>query len=425
LRNVKIIPESLNGRVKIPPSKSLSHRAIIAASLGNGVSVIENVVLSQDIKSTIEGMKTLGADIEINENTLRIKGRYPLKPISDKIDCKESGSTLRFLIPLALLTNKEITFHGSGGLVSRPINSYVEILNSQSIKYKYYNELPLIVEGNIKPDIFKLRGDISSQFITGLLFALPLLEDKSTINITTDMESKGYIDLTINILKKFGVSITNNKYKQFIIKGNQIYKPINYRVEGDYSQAAFWIVAALLGGEIIIDDLDTNSLQGDRVIVDIIKDMGGCMHSNGDSIKIAKAITKGRTIDVSQCPDLVPILAVLGALSRGRTNLVNAKRLRIKESDRLKSIATELNKLGADVVEKEDSLVIDGKEELMGGVVDSWNDHRIAMALAIASIKCTQPVIITNSDSINKSYPDFFRHFENLGGNVSEWNMGK
>lgn len=406
---VKIKGSKLSGRITVPSSKSLCHRSIICASLANASSIIDNVVFSDDIYATCEAMEKLGAKIEkISPNRLKITGTLPKANDGEIIECRESGSTLRFMIPLGLLTGKKLVFTGRGMLVDRPLNSYYRIFDKQNISYKNdKGSLPLQIEGGLQTGDFEIEGNISSQFITGLMFALPLLKGDSRIVITNRLESKGYVDLTIDVLSEFGIEIINNQYSEFIIKGNQAYKNNNYTVEGDYSQAAFWLVASILGEEIVLDGLNPNSSQGDRAIVDLVKEVGG-----------------GKEIDGSQCPDLVPILATLAALTKGETRIVNASRLRIKESDRLKAISTELNKLGADIVELEDGLIIKGKENLNGGVVDSWNDHRIAMSLAIASIKCKEDLIITNSDTVKKSYPNFWKDFKSLGGDVDEFNMG-
>lgn len=433
MKSVKIIPSSLKGEVRIPPSKSMSHRAIIAAGLSNGISNIDNIAFSDDIIATLEGMKAFGIesentgiDPEYETSRLTIKGNEKMNVLKDEIDCKESGSTLRFLIPMAGLLGEKITFIGRGKLIERPLDTYYKIFNEQNIQYtNKEGKLPLSIEGKLKPGIFHMKGNISSQFITGLLFVLPMLDGDSKIVITTELESKGYVDLTLDILNKFHIQVQNNNYQEFIIKGNQKYIPRDYRVEGDFSQAAFWIVAGILGRGIKCSDLNINSLQGDKRILDIVKEMGAAISVQDNFVQVAKSDTNGIVIDASQCPDLVPILATLGALSKGSTKIINAARLRIKESDRLKAMATELNKLGADVVELEDGLEINGKEELKGGVVDSWNDHRIAMALAIASIKCTEPVTITNSDAVKKSYPRFWQDFKSLGGKINEWNVGQ
>ncbi|MCT4564419.1 MAG: 3-phosphoshikimate 1-carboxyvinyltransferase [Maledivibacter sp.] len=432
MNSVKIYPTELKGEIKIPPSKSLSHRAIICAGLSNGVSDIDNLIFSQDIKATLQGMKGLGTrieciEIESHEDTyyVTLRGNPSVKAPESNIDCKESGSTLRFLIPFAGLVGDAVTFTGEGKLVERPLDTYYRIFDEQSIGYSNDDgRLPLRVKGVLKPGSFKVEGNISSQFITGLMFVLPLLDGDSKIIITTELESKGYVDLTIDILNQFGIKIENRDYKEFYIKGNQKYISRDYRVEGDFSQAAFWIVAGILGNSIKCRDLRIDSLQGDRAILEIVQRMGGNLQINEAFITINGSETKGTVIDASQCPDIVPVLAVLGALSNGTTRIINAERLRIKESDRLRAIATELNKLGADVKELEDGLIIEGKENLRGGTVDSWNDHRIAMSLAIASIKCTEPVIITGSDAVKKSYPDFWKDFMSLGGKIDEQYVG-
>jgi len=420
LENLKIIPSSLKGEVTIPPSKSISHRAIIAAGLADGVSQIENIIFSEDIQATCEGMEALGVEIKREGRTLIIEGRKELNPLKREIHCRESGSTLRFLIPLALLVNEPMTFLGEGRLKQRPLGPYLDIFQKQGIEYQYENELPLTVKGLLNPGRFEIPGNISSQFITGLLFALPLLDGNSEIVIKGSLESRPYIDLTIDVLKHFSVQIENQAHEVFHIKGFQKYRPAYYHVEGDYSQAAFWIVAGILGEEIVCKGLKRNSYHGDRVILDIVKEMGGSLSEEDGKVIVKPSKTKGVQIDASQCPDIVPILAVLAAFSEGKTEIVRAERLRIKESDRLKAIASELNRLGAEVYEQEDGLIIFGKDHLRGGIVDSWNDHRIAMALAIASIRCREPVILTNSSAVKKSYPNFFEDFKKLGGKLDE-----
>lgn len=420
---VKIFPKKLKGSINIPPSKSLAHRAIIAAGLAGGESIIDNIVYSKDILATIYGMKNFGVSInEIEKNNnklLNIKGVNKIQIQNNVIDCIESGSTLRFLIPIALLQNeREVTFIGSGKLPQRPLDEYYNIFNKKNIFYQ--NEkgnLPLRVKGKLKPGEFYLKGDISSQFITGLMFVLPLLYGDSKIIITSKLESKAYVDLTMDILNKFGVKIENNNYKEFYINGNQSYVPRNYNVEGDFSQGAFWLVAGAIGEEMSCKNLNINSLQGDKEIINIIKYMGGIININNDCIKVISSKLKGIVIDASEIPDLVPILAVAGTVSSGVTKIINAKRVRIKECDRLHAIACELNKIGGEVEELEDSLIIKGNKKLKGGIVDSWNDHRIAMAMAVASTVCEESLIINNSKAVEKSYPNFWEEFRNVGGN--------
>ncbi len=269
-----------------------------------------------------------------------------------------------------------------------------------------------------------MEGNISSQFISGLLFALPLLKEDSIIKITTSMESKSYVDLTIDVMRDFGIEITNNDYKEFIIKGNQRYKARNYKVEGDYSQGAFFLCANAIGNEVICKDLDINSLQGDKKIIEILKEMNVDTTVKGNTIETnRRKKLKSTTIDGSEIPDIIPILACVASLAKGKTEIINIGRLRIKECDRLSAITNELCKLGANIKEKEDSIIVEGVDEFEGGVeVWSHKDHRIAMTLAIASSKCQKPIIIKDYDCVSKSYPNFFGDFESIGGIKVQWN---
>lgn len=425
MKRVLINPGKLSGRVTIPSSKSICHRAVICAGLSEGESNIYNVAFSSDIEATIKAMEGLGVSILKGNNTLNLKASGNLEVSNPVIDCIESGSTLRFLIPIAATIGKKVEFMGRGRLIDRPLTPYYDIFNEQNIYYTNVNgKLPLTIEGRLKPGEYRVPGNISSQFISGLLFALPLLTGDSKIIITTPLESKPYVDLTIEMLKKFSVHIENNAYREIHIRGNQKYRAVDYHVEGDFSQAAFWLAAGILGADVEALGLNMKSHQGDMVILNIIEDMGGKLEAGEERVRALPSATRGRIIDASQCPDLVPIITVLSALSHGITEIINAERLRIKECDRLRAIATELNKIGADVKEREDGLLIRGVEALKGGVVNSWNDHRIAMALAIASIKCIEPLIIEDSECVKKSYPNFWEDFKSLGGKIDEWNVG-
>ncbi len=419
-----IKPKLLKGNIVVPSSKSLGHRGIIAAALSRGISRVDNIQLSKDIEATMEIMKELGAVVNIEGHSLYIDGRKMFS-YEKKLDlrCRESGSTLRFLIPLALTKDGDYIFHGEGKLISRPLEPYYKIFEEKGIKYsREEGGLPLKVRGKLTSGTYRVRGDISSQFITGLLFSLPIIEGNSRIQITTKLESKGYIDLTLDILKDFGIEIENNNYKEFNIRGAQKYNSRNYYVEGDYSQGAFFLVAGALGSSIVCYGLNKDSLQGDKVILDILEAMGCNMEESEEGIKVNPSKTKGIEIDASNCPDLVPVLTVLASLSEGETKIVNAKRLRIKECDRLHAITKELNKLGANIIELEDSLIISGVNELKGGEVDSHNDHRIVMALAIAATRAKGDVIINNPSAVEKSYPNFFKDYFKLGGEGDEFN---
>lgn len=428
---IKIDPIKLKGEVKIPPSKSMAHRAVICSALSSGVSKIENIDYSEDIIATIEAMKSLGAIITKYDDFLEVRGLFNeenKREFLRTIDCNESGSTLRFLVPISLLFSGMTRFIGRGNLGKRPLTTYYNIFEKQKINYIAEDgKLNLLVDGLLKSGEFEVEGNVSSQFITGLMFTLPLLDGDSKIIITTELESKGYIDLTLCAMKDFGIEIINNDYKEFIIKGKQSYKSRDYRVEGDYSQAAFFLSADALGSEVVLKDLEINSLQGDKEVIEILERM------NVEVINVEEGIigkTKGElkatVIDGSQCPDIIPVLAVVAALSSGTTTIINSSRLRIKECDRLKAITSELIKLGANIKETEDGLIIEGKEKFLGGVeVWSWNDHRIAMSIAIAATRCKNPIILSDWECISKSYPNFFEDYKKLGGEVNEWSMGK
>lgn len=413
----------LKGEIKIPPSKSLSHRAIIAAGLADGKSQVTNLIYSEDIKATMQGMKQIGCHMENHQDMLTIAGNGGTIDINNPdFDCKESGSTLRFLIPIAMQSGKSVRFYGEGALKKRPLSPYFKIFKEEDIHYSYDNQLPLTIKGKLKPKKFIIPGDISSQFISGLMFILPLLEGPSEIEIIPPYESEAYVHLTMDVLADFAIKIKKDGYKYFI-GGHQSYSPRDYRVEGDYSQLAFWLVAGLLNGSINARGMKLESLQGDKSVLDIIKNMDGSLVLSKDSILASKHKTKATIIDGSQCPDIIPVLTVLAAVSLGETRIINASRLRIKECDRLKAIATELNKLGADIKELEDGLIIQGKSKLKGGFVKGWNDHRIVMSLGVASLVCQSDVYIEGSDAISKSYPHFWDDFRSLGGVVNEWHL--
>lgn len=423
--DITIAPGLLKGTLKIPPSKSIAHRAIICASLACGVSKIINIEKSDDIIATIDGMRALGASIEDTDKGLKIRG-IPLHESTGekdiRVDCKESGSTLRFLLPIVTLFDYSFQFFGHGKLGQRPLDPYYKIFKEQGIFYEKCSSQPLDlrIKGQLKAGIFYLPGNISSQFITGLLFALPLLKEDSKIIITSKLESIGYIDLTLSLLKHFGIEISHDNYKVYHIKGNQSYKPQDYRVEGDYSQAAFFLVANALGSKVVIEGLLEDSLQGDKEIVNILEKMGHVFSKKDKNILSAKlGDLKFIPIDGSQYPDIIPALSAVCTLSKGESHIVGAGRLRMKESDRLKAIYEELSKLGAKILETSDGLIINGVEKLSANEkLWSHKDHRIAMMLAIIGTVCEKPITITDAECISKSYPNFWEDFKSLGGKI-------
>ncbi|MBP7174747.1 MAG: 3-phosphoshikimate 1-carboxyvinyltransferase [Thermoclostridium sp.] len=428
MKNLTIRPSRLSGTIHIPPSKSMAHRAISCAFLSEGESRIDNVELSDDIIATCRAVEALGGDMDILESTipgrkiLVIRGKGTVKIKRKLINCGESGTTARFIIPITRLTADEVVITGEGKLSERPFGVFYEIFDTQKIQYQTQSGmLPLTLNGAIKPGCFSIRGDVSSQFISGLLLALPLLPGDSVIMLTTPLESIGYIEMTIQMQKMFGIRIEFERAEnKFLIPGWQKYKPQHYQVEGDWSQAAFWLAAGVFSGPVSIDGLNPDSLQGDKIIEAFLQQMGANLSWKENLLVAQESRLNGIQMDVSQCPDLVPVLAILGSVADGNTEIMNAARLRIKECDRLKAITTELKAMGAKITEYEDSLSIDGKQKLMGGRVYGWNDHRIVMASAIAAATCEKNTTIEGSQAVNKSYPSFWEHYHRLGGKACE-----
>lgn len=415
---VRIEPAMLHGSVAAPPSKSLAHRAIIAAALADGESRIHNIAQSADILATLRCMRALGAKCRVNAKTgtavVAQKKARPKGPLT--LDCGESGSTLRFLIPLALLHGAPVTFVGHGRLMQRPLGPYFEIFREKGIRAAA-KDGSLTVEGSLPAGRYRLPGDVSSQFVSGLLFALPLLQGDSEIVLTSPLESKGYVDMTIEVLRQFGIRVENRGYRGIRIAGGQRYRAQDYTVEGDYSQAAFFLVAGALGCDVRCTGLRPDSLQGDKAILELIRQTGALVEQPAEGCFQARrtAVMHGIRADVREIPDLVPILAVLCAFCPGESRIEGAARLRIKESDRLSAITHELRQMGADITEGSDSLLIRGRDMLCACTTSAWNDHRIAMALAIAACRVEGEVLITGAqEAVKKSYPDFFDVYARL-----------
>lgn len=404
--DLRITPAKLSGKVVVPPSKSVAHRMIIAAALSDGISTISNLFPSVDITATMDCMKALGAKISFSSNTAVIEG---IKNSPDKavLDCCESGSTLRFLIPVACTLGVDTEFIGRGKLPQRPITPFLDELPKHGISFelpKNGDNLPCRVSGKLTGGRFEVDGGISSQFITGLLFALSLLNEDSEIVLTSPLQSKPYVDITIGVLRDFGCEISETN-TGFLVKGNQRLVPFSGAVEGDYSQSAFFYVANSLGSTIEINGLNANSLQGDKAIVEICKNaVGG----------------KAFEIDCSDIPDLVPIMSVLGCFCNGKSRIINAARLRIKECDRLAAMEDCLNKIGGKVKSTADTLEIEGVGTFKGGEVGCFNDHRIAMSMAIAATRCENPLILRGAECVSKSFPNFFEVYRALGGVFEE-----
>lgn len=418
MSDVKFSPFVPNGTVNVPPSKSDVHRAIICAAMANGVSRISPVALSNDIKATIGCIKALGADAVLENNVLTVDGTNMYKNKTALLDCGESGSTLRFFIPIAAVGNINATFVGKGKLPQRPIGIFTEALPKAGTVCKTEGGLPLEIKGQLKSRIFEIPGNVSSQFITGLLLALPILEGDSEIVLTSPLESVGYIAMTIRTMKQFGVNIQATE-KGWHIKGGQSYKTCDYTTDGDWSQAAFFMVLGAVSGKVTVKGVAKDSTQGDKKCAEILARFGAKVTQLDNEVTVEKGELKAITIDASQIPDLVPVLSVCAAFAEGTTKIINAERLRIKECDRLKATAELLNNLGGKVKELSDGLEITGVSSLKGGNVNGYNDHRIVMSAAVCAARSDEDITATFAMSINKSYPDFYIDYNSIGGKAN------
>ncbi len=394
--NVKIVPSVAQGQVSAPASKSYAHRLLIAAALSQGVSVIESIGTNSDIVATISCLKGMGAKIEMNGTTATVQGvNISERKESMSLFCNESGSTLRFLIPLSLLLSKEISFSGAGRLMERPQTVYEELFESKGC-FLIKEESCLKTGGELKSGVYELRGDVSSQFITGLLFTLPLLEGDSEICLTTPLQSAPYIDITIDVLSSFGIKIdpTENGY---FIKGSQSYIAQNLSCEGDWSNGAFLDAFNFAGGNVALAGLNVESKQGDKIYKEYFEKI-----NNGTP-----------ALDITDCPDLGPVLMACAVLKNGAV-LTGTNRLKIKESDRGEAMRQELLKFGVSIEVGDDFIKIP-KAELKSPAepVDCHNDHRIAMSFAVlcSAVGGT----LNDAQCVNKSYPDFFEDIKNLG----------
>lgn len=395
----KSIPQ---GRITAPPSKSMAHRLLICSGLSEGTSVVHGIAQSEDVMATLDCLAALGASYSVHADTVTIKGINPFKAAPATLYCRESGSTLRFFIPMCLMSGNEYTLYGSETLLKRPMSVYEDICREQQLCFESNGSF-ISLKGSIKSGNYKVKGNISSQFISGLLFALPLLEEDSTISIAPPIESCSYINLTIAALSQFGVDVKWSDERTLYIKGGQRYAPREVSVEGDYSNAAFFAALNFIGGDVAIDGLSEDSLQGDRVYGRLFD-----MLSRGTP-----------TIHISDCPDLGPILFALAACKNGGI-FTGTARLKIKESDRAAAMAQELEKFGVSVRVEEDSVVVyPAQFHAPSSVLCGHNDHRIVMSLAIMLTLTGGE--IDGSEAVAKSMPDFFERLRKIGIEVEEY----
>lgn len=393
--SVKIKSSSLSGEVTAPPSKSAAHRALICSFLAGGGTVAP-IISSTDMQATVGVINALK-----NNDTV--------------LDCIESGSTMRFMIPVAAALGRNVKFTGQGSLLGRTVEEYIKLLPLHGVDVQSSGTLPLTISGRLKNGSFDVSGDVSSQYVTGLLLALASLEGDSAVIMKTPLKSKPYVDMTVGVMSDYGVNVRETDFG-YLIKGGQEFKKLDYTVEGDWSQAAFFLAAGALGGDVTVSGLDLHSHQGDKAVADVLSGFGANVTVGENGVRCTPSRLHGAEIDAQDIPDLVPIIAVVAAYADGTTVIKNAQRLRYKESDRIKSVTTNLRAMGADVTETADGMVINGGKGLTGARLDSFNDHRIVMAFSVAALYAEGDTVIDGAESINKSYPSFFEDYNMLGG---------
>ena len=412
----RLLPGPRRGAVSIPASKSQAHRLLLCGALGTDPVRVLCDGLSKDIEATMACLSALGGRAWEEE-----PGRLCVWPArrdggTAHLPCGESGSTLRFLLPVVGALGREVVFHMEGRLPQRPLAPLDEVLREHGMTLRQEGAL-LHCGGRLRAGEYTIAGNVSSQYISGLLFALPLLEGDSTLTVTGAVESEGYITMTEDALRQAGIRFTRRGWQYSLPGGQRCHLPENCRVEGDWSNAAFFLSAGAMSPQgITVGNLSLTSHQGDRAVVDILERFGARVERSESRVTVRCGALRGITIDAAPIPDLIPVLSVVACAARGETRIVNAGRLRLKESDRLESTANLLRALGGDVTEGEDWLTIRGTGELRGGTVDPRNDHRIAMSAAVAACLCSQPVTVEQRQCTQKSYPGFWDDFASLEG---------
>jgi len=423
--NVKLFVSRLGGIVQVPPSKSAAHRAVLCAALAAGTSRLEPIEYSQDVRAMLGAVRQLGAQVTEEEHAVTITGRGGsggFVTVTRPVFCNESGNTLRFLIPVFSLTAQKIRFTGAGRLFQRPQEVYRMLFTHQGLQFTQ-DEGGITVFGSLRPGAFTLPGDISSQFISGLLFAAPLMEAGSVIEVQPPFESRSYVDMTLDAMARFGVKVTARTRRDGVVcyrvAAPQRYTACDLKVESDYSQAAFFAVLGSLVGGITVAGLSEDTHQGDKAILDILKRCGAKFAVTEDGIRFERSLLSATTIDLANCPDLGPVLFVMACFCSGVTTIQNAGRLRLKESDRIESMCGELAKMGARIEVDGDTVTITGtvlhapEEPLY-----AHNDHRIVMALTVAAYGAGVPALIVGAQAVNKTWPGFFEVLQGLGARV-------
>ncbi len=418
--------ERLTGEVYAPSSKAYTQRTLIAALLSHGTSRILNPLVSDDTKVTLRAVKAFGARVKLQKDCWTIEGATPIQTPETRIDCNESGATLRFMIPVAALASDSSIFSLGGSLKRRPVKALLQCLKQLGVRTRLQqnngSSSVMVQGGGISGGKAAIRGDVSSQFISGLLFACPMAKADTEITLTTPLESKNYVRMTEEILAKHSIKISRSDgFEHLQVPSNQIYSPCTHEIEGDFSSAAFLLAAgAIIPSKVCIKNLASSSIQGDKAIVDILTKMGSNIEVGNGQIEVKGdgSLLDAVDIEAKDIPDLVPVCAVLACRSKGTSRIYAAQRLRYKESDRLTSLYTELKKMGAEVAMGKDSLIINGPCALHGNIITAHEDHRIAMACAIAALNADGTTRIKDAECVKKSYPTFFDDLRALGVNI-------
>lgn len=408
----------LSGQTAAPPSKSYAQRALAAALLAKGTSIIRNPSRSDDARAAEEIIRQLGATVHDHGDHIEIKGGF--NPKGQKLDCGEAGLSLRMFSPIAALADQTMVMNGTGSLLRRPVQMITDSLNQLGCRsHSQEGFLPVWIKGPLKSGKAVIDGSVSSQLLTGMLMALPVIKGDTEITVN-NLQSLPYIDMTIDLLKKFGITVTHRNYEIFHIPGRQKYHPADLSVEGDWSGAAFLLVAGALAGHVSVSGLQTNSLQADRQILKALEFAGAHIVADENSIQVSRAELRAFDFDATHCPDLFPPLVALAAHCNGVSRIAGVGRLLHKESNRAKVLQEEFYKLGISMRTDGGNLYVTGPSLMKSGEVDSNGDHRIAMAAATVAMASRTPVKISDSECIAKSYPGFYRDLKNLGGRIDE-----
>jgi len=425
---IRIVPSSVTGEVAAPPSKSYTHRAVIAASLAAGGSLIEDPLLSDDTLYTIDACRSLGADIKLESNQLKINGtggQIKVTPGRERIFAGNSGSTIRLVAPLAALAPTKVILDGDSRLRQRPVGDLLSALESLGIHAHSLNNNgcpPIEIQGGkLRGGEVTIPGQVSSQHVSGLLMIAPCTEDGLRIKIAGGLRSRPYIDITLDVMRAFGVEAVNKNYKEFLVKGGQEYKARRYRIEGDYSSAAYFFAAGAIGSKpVTVSNLKNNSVQGDRHLLNVLSQMGCSVEFQKEQVRISRRDElSGVTVDMGDYPDIVPTVAIVAAYAGGKTQITNIGHLRFKESDRLSDTASELGKMGIKTDVTENTMVVYGGKP--GGTeIEAHSDHRLAMSFTLAALFADSDSIINGAEAVTKSYPRFFTDLAKLGAKVEE-----